>query len=158
GGAATLPAVHRAALERKVVWELDVEALKKDPPLVLIRPAKPIPGVVAGGGWRLGGTESTGGKMIGRKQTGWTILMVAYRNSATEGDHPGRMIVDTSLPTEVSSKLMEEYDYIASTSAFQKEGLQRALKEKFNLTAHWESRETNVSVLRARNAGAPGLK
>jgi uncharacterized protein (TIGR03435 family) len=149
-GTATLPAIHRAALERKITWKMDVQALENEPPVVLIRPAAPMPGV-EGGGWSLGGTESTHGKLIGMKNSVLRILMLAYRNSKTESVHPDRVIYSTELPEG-------EYDFIACTPTFQKEGLQRALKDKFNLSAHWESRETNVFLLRLRNAGAPGIK
>jgi uncharacterized protein (TIGR03435 family) len=162
GGTATviLPTVRRAILEREIIWEMDVQVLAKEPPVILIRPAQPIPGVVAGGGWSLGGVGSTGGKMIGRKSTVLRMLMLAYRNSTTEGLHLDRVIVSTNLPAPATQEAFwsREYDYIASTPAHQKEGLQQALKEKFNLSVHWESRETNVYLLHVRNAGAPGLK
>lgn len=157
GGTTTLPALHRAALERKIIWKLDWRVLDQEPPVVLIRPARPTPGMLGGGG-HMGGTDFTHGKMIGIKNDVWTMMLLAYPNPAIEGFHPDRIIVSTNLPPEVSAKPMEEYDFIACTPAFQKEGLQRALKDKFNLTAHWESRETNVFLLRLRNAAATGMK
>lgn len=156
GTVTVLPAVHRAVLERKIIWKMDLEVLQKEPPIVQIRPAQQIPGVLGGGG-HLGGTERTGGKMIGLKNNVWTMLMLAYPNAATEGFHPDRIIVSNELRRQ-GNDFMKEYDFIACTPAFQKEGLQRALKDKFNVSAHWESRETNVFLLRVRNAGATGLK
>ena len=153
-GTATVafPKIRRTYLERKVVWVIDSKMLQKQPPLVLIRPAQSIPGIIGGGG-HVGGMPSTGGKIIGLKTSVLTMLLLAYRDPADAGGiHTDRVIVSASLPKG-------EYDFIASTPRFQLEGLRQALKNEFGLVAHRETREMDVLLLKVKNPEvAAGLK
>ncbi|MDB6112512.1 MAG: polymerase, sigma-24 subunit, subfamily [Pedosphaera sp.] len=148
----TLPKIRHAYLEHKVVWALNPQVLEQQPPVVLIRPAQPIPGIASGGGGYIGGGPSTSGKMIGLKASVLTMLLLAYQDP-TDSDrtHEDRVILSANLP-------QEEYDFIASTPKLQREALQQALKKKFGLVARRETRDRDVLMLRVKNAGAAGLK
>ena len=148
----TIPKIRDSYLERKVVWALDSRVLEKDPPVVLIRPAHPIPGVASGGGGYIGSGGALGGKMIGLKQPVLGMLLLAYQSLFDSGFiHEDRVIVSAKMPEE-------EYDFIVSTFKFQRESLQHALKERFGLVAHVEAREKDCLLLRVKNPGAPGLR
>jgi len=148
----TLPKIRHAYLERKVVWKIDWQELQRQPPIVLIRPAQPIPGVFAGGGGYIRGSQ-TSGKMIGLKTPVLTMLLLAYRDPASaHGIHEDRIVVSANIPEG-------EYDFIASTPKSQREALQQALKKEFGLVARRETRDMDVLLLRVKNPEtAAGLK
>jgi uncharacterized protein (TIGR03435 family) len=147
-----IPPLRQAYLERQVIWTIDSKVLQKEPPIVMIRPAQPIPGVYAGGGGYIGGAKGTSGKMIGLKQPILTMLLLAYQYpSYNNGIHPDRTILKTTLSEA-------QYDFIAATPILQREGLQRALKEKFGLIARWETQETSALLLTMPRPNAHGLR
>jgi uncharacterized protein (TIGR03435 family) len=146
-----VPKIRHAYLEHKVVWAIDSRVLQKQPPVVLIRPAQPIPGVSSGGGGYIGGGPSSG-KMIGLKTSVLTMLLLAYQDPTYAiRAHEDRIIVSAKLPEG-------EYDFIASTPTGQREALQQALKKQFGLVARREARDLEVLLLRVKIPGAAGLK
>lgn len=152
-GAATVtfPKIRYAYLEHKVDWAINSELLQKQPPVVLIRPAQPIPGVAAGGSGYIGGSQ-TSGKMIGLKTPVLTMLQLAYQDPTySDHIHKDRTIISDHVPGK-------EYDFIVSTPKFQREALQQALKREFSLVAHRETRDMDVLLLRVKNPAAGGLK
>jgi uncharacterized protein (TIGR03435 family) len=151
-GAATVtfPRIRHVYLEHKVVWAIDSRILQKQPPVVLIRPAQPVPGIAGSGGGYIGGGQASG-KMIGLKTSVLTMLLLAYRDATfLDGIHEDRVIVSANLPAG-------EYDFIASTPKLQREGLQQALKKEFGLVAHRETRDMDVLLLRMKHPAAGGL-
>ena len=148
----TFPKIRHAYLEHKVVWVIDSQVLQKQPPVVLIRPAQPIPGISAGGGGYIGGGQFTSGKMIGLKTSVLTMLMLAYQDPTySVRIHEDRVIVSANLPGG-------EYDFIASTPKLQREALQQALKKEFGLIARRETRDMDVLLLKVKTPVAAGLK
>jgi len=148
----TVPKIRQAYLEHQVVWTLDWRVLEKQPPVVLVRPAQPIPGIAGGGGGYIGAGGAVGGKMIGLKLSDLRMLLLAYQAPVfSDRIHEDRVIVSANLPKE-------EYDFIVSTPQFQRESLQRALKEKFGLVARRETRDVDVLLLRVKFPFAAGLK
>jgi RNA polymerase sigma factor (sigma-70 family) len=144
----TFPKIRYAYLEHKVEWVLDWQKLKYQPPVTLIRPTQ-LP-EYDGGGY-MGGVDPTMGNMIGLKQSVPEIMLLAYRNPNSPGDHLHRIAVSTDLPRG-------EYDFIASTLGTQHQALQQALKKKFGLIAHWETRDMAVLLLKMKYPNAPGLQ
>jgi len=142
----TFPKIRHSYLERKVVWNLDSQELQKQPAVVLIRPTQSIPGM--GGGY-----ITTGGKMIGLKNSVLTMLTLAYRDpTSADGIHADRVVVAANLPGG-------EYDFIVSTPQNQGESLQQALKKEFGLVARRETRDMDVLLLQVKNPEvAAGLK
>jgi uncharacterized protein (TIGR03435 family) len=148
----TFPKIRRAYVEHGVVWALNAQVLEKEPPVVLIRPAQPIPGVISGGGGYIGGGGRLNGKMIGLKRSVLSMLLLAYQNvSESVFIHQDRVIVSAPLPRK-------EYDFVVTTSKLQQESLQQALQEKFGLVARLETRDTDSLLLRVKDPNAPGLK
>jgi uncharacterized protein (TIGR03435 family) len=144
----TVPKIRQAYLAHEVIWSLDSKLLQRQPPVVLIRPAQPIPGMIGGGGY-IAGSPSTSSKMMGLKLQVLSMLLLAYQDPTyypaySEGIHPRRVIVSAKLP-------QGEYDFIASTPAHPREAMQTVLKKQFGLVAHWEMRDTDVLLLKVKN-------
>lgn len=83
-------------------------------------------------------------KVYGVGATIGEILQAAYGTSAS------RMILPAELPRE-------RYDFIANLPTGSEAALQGQIKNQFGLIARWETRITDVLILKVIDAGAPGL-
>lgn len=73
------------------------------------------------------------------------ILWAAYRCG------PGRIAFPAGEP-------QEKYDFISTLRFGTEEALQREVKKVLSLAGRWQKVETNLLVLKVRDANAPGLK
>jgi uncharacterized protein (TIGR03435 family) len=112
------------------------EVLNRVPPQVRIVPTKFPEG---------GGQCRAYNKLIGIGVPVRNIVQAAY------GGRAGRMILSTDLPPD-------RYDYIANLAQNSDEALQREIKKKFGVVGKWETRETDVLLLKVKRANAQGLK
>ena len=112
------------------------EVLNRVPPQVRIVPTKFPEG---------GGQCRAYNKLIGIGVPVRNIVQAAY------GGRAGRMILSTDL-------LPDRYDYIANLAQNSDEALQREIKKKFGVVGKWETRETDVLLLKVKRANAQGLK
>jgi uncharacterized protein (TIGR03435 family) len=112
------------------------EVLNRVPPQVRIVPTKFPEG---------GGQCRAYNKLIGIGVPVRNIVQAAY------GGPAGRMILSTDLPPG-------RYDYIANLARNSDEALQREIKKKFGVAGKWETRETDVLLLKVKRANAQGLK
>ena len=112
------------------------EVLNRVPPQVRIVPTKFPEG---------GGQCRAYNKLIGIGVPVRNIVQAAY------GGRAGRMILSTDLPPD-------RYDYIANLARNSDEVLQREIKKKFGVVGKWETRETDVLLLKVKRANAQGLK
>jgi len=121
-------------------WITDMRALQKHPPVFILRPTRFA-------------NQAGGMTMSGGKQPVWmakdanvsTLLADAF------GTDISRMAVPDDLPPE-------HYDLLLTLKDKPLETLQAELKRRFGLTAHTESRDTEVLRLQVANPNAPGLK
>jgi uncharacterized protein (TIGR03435 family) len=112
------------------------EVLNRVPPQVRIVPTKFPEG---------GGQCRAYNKLIGIGVPVRNIVQAAY------GGPAGRMILSTDLPPG-------RYDYIANLARNSDEALQQEIKKKFGVVGKWETRETDVLLLKVKRANARGLK
>ena len=112
------------------------EVLNRVPPQVRIVPTKFPEG---------GGQCRAYNKLIGIGVPVRNIVQAAY------GGRAGRMILSTDLSPG-------RYDYIANLAQNSDEALQREIKKKFGVVGKWETRETDVLLLKVKRANAQGLK
>ena len=141
--------VRQIDIENQVIWALNIETLDKEPPVVLIRPAKRIHGLDPAND---SGAIDNGSKMLGLRQSLADIVQMAYKsNYYTEIWKTDRVIADSRLPKG-------GFDFVAAAPQLNQEALQSLLKEKFGLLARWEAREVDVLVLNLNHSPAPGLK
>ena len=113
-------------------WEMKVENLDKAPAVLIIRPTryyKPFSSSMIGG---------TDGKVIMQNTGIIGLLQEAYSGRQF------RMIVPASLPTN-------HFDLMLTLPDHQKEALQKAIQQKFGFTAHRETRETDVLLLKIKD-------
>jgi uncharacterized protein (TIGR03435 family) len=117
-------------------WEADSAALDKIPPVFILRPTQFA---------RHGGSTRNGDKIMSKDIRVNELLEYAYRFS------PPRMVLPSKLP-------QEHFDLLLTLPDRPMETLQQAIQDKFGLTAHRETREADVLILKVRNANAPGLQ
>ena len=138
----TFRQIHRHELYD--IWrtrQVDFNLLKQSPPQVRILPSKFSPG----------GVGFIDGAWIGIGEDVETIVEDAYL--------PGgvwRTIFSTQLPPG-------NYDFIAklppgSNPQDTQTALQKAVKKKFGLAGHFETQETDVLILKVKDAQGDGLK
>jgi uncharacterized protein (TIGR03435 family) len=123
--------------ENRVVWALNYEALENEPPVVLIRPWKTVPGQSAG--WY----KLSSGKVIALHQPMAMMLSHAF------GIQPTRI---------VGPFFDGFYDYLVSVPTDQELALQKAVRERFGLVGRLETREVDVLRLTRVRAEADRLR
>jgi uncharacterized protein (TIGR03435 family) len=150
----------------KITWTLDYARLDRQPPIVFIEPAQPIPpgqsnhannlmvvggpgGGSSGGGssWLGGGMISKNNKMIAIGESLLTLMMYAYDFRGMR-DH---VILPEGLPPA-------KYDVLVAVPQGGREELRKQVKEKFGLTARLETRAVDGLALKVKTPNAPGLK
>ena len=87
-----------------------------------------------------------GGRALGINQPVKSILRIAY-----EAASPYRIVLNTELPAE-------KYDFLSNLPAGSRESLQLALKKKFGVVGRFETRDTDVLLLKLKRSTAPGLR
>ncbi|MEQ1887266.1 MAG: sigma-70 family RNA polymerase sigma factor [Bryobacteraceae bacterium] len=123
-------------------WEnLSQENVRNAPPVVLIRPTR-FPDV---GGLVM--TSIYEEKVAGRNIDLSTMLQGAYSMSSL------RMVLADDLKNSD-----DRFDFLAGNTKDPHGELQEELKKKFGLRVRREMRETEVLLLKVRNANAPGLR
>jgi uncharacterized protein (TIGR03435 family) len=124
-------------------WQVenaDARILERVPPQVMIVPTIFTP--------TQRGFNTSNSKMLGMGQTVSSLLGAAYQMSRY------RVIYLTTPPTG-------NYDFIANLRTgdeANREALRQLIEKQFHLTAHKETRESDVLVLTLRSRNAPGLK
>jgi len=120
-------------------WKSDSRVLDNNPPVFILRPTR-----FKNSG---GGSSSSGPKgirIMSKNTEVKDILANAYGVSQTH------MVLPNDLPTE-------KYDLMLTLTDKPLETLQAELKKRFGLTAHLETRDTDVLLLQVSNPNAPGL-
>ena len=130
-------AVHQnVSGDRPHYWEADAAALKTMPAVLILRPTRFA---------RHGGTTRDGNKILSKDIRLNELLSYAY------GVTQPRML----LPTGLSD---EHFDLLLTLPTRPLETLRETLRKKFGLTAHRETRETDVLILKVKTPDAPGLR
>ena len=86
------------------------------------------------------------GRALGINQPVKSILQRAY-----DAASPYRIVLNTELPAE-------KYDFLSNLPTGSREALQLALKKKFGVTGRFETRDTDVLLLKVKRSFAPGLR
>jgi uncharacterized protein (TIGR03435 family) len=96
-----------------------------------------------------GTTSEVGGRAVGINVSLREILYLAY---VTQGPvAPYRMVLNTALPAG-------RYDFIANQPNASQAALRQEIKNKFGLTARFETIETNVLLLKVKYPKLAGMK
>jgi uncharacterized protein (TIGR03435 family) len=120
-------------------WEFNLETLNKLPSGVFIfRPTR----FQTGGGAIYGGNNN---RMIMRRYEARHLVNQAYGVRGT------RTIFAVNVPDE-------RFDIMCTLPGGCDDLLRQELKRRFNLTAHRETRETDVLLLKVKNSAPPNLK
>ena len=86
------------------------------------------------------------GRVLGINQPVKSILRIAY-----DAASPYRIVSNTELPAG-------EYDFLSNLPTGSREALQLALKKKFGVVGRFETRDTDVLLLKVKRSPAPGLR
>jgi len=120
-------------------WRSDTRVLDKNPPAFILRPTR----FSYSGNASLSGPK--GEKLMTMNVGIQSLLADAYSASAN------RMVLPDNLPKE-------HFDLMLTLPDNPRGMLQQELKRRFGLTAHRETRDTDVLVLKVRNPNASGLR
>jgi uncharacterized protein (TIGR03435 family) len=115
--------------------------LERQPPQVRILSSK-----ARYGAWGFNNDKMGRVKLMGTGVSAIFVVQAAY-----DFHSPTRTVVSASLP-------QGRYDYIACLPAGNEEALQKEAKQKFDVVARRETRETNVLLLKIQTPNAPNLK
>jgi uncharacterized protein (TIGR03435 family) len=127
-------------------WQIqnpNYQVLAKAPPLLEIRPTKFINQPSSAFGIGTGGNDT---KLLGIGVSAETIIYDAYNFGSST-----RTILLTKWP-------QGKYDFIDSLPKGSTQALQKAVKDKFGITARRQTVETNVLQLVIKNPGAPDMR
>jgi uncharacterized protein (TIGR03435 family) len=86
------------------------------------------------------------GWAMGINQPVKSILRIAH-----DAASPYRMVLNTELPAE-------KYDFLSNLPTGSREALQLALKKNFGVVGRFETRDTDVLLLKVKRSPAPGLR
>jgi uncharacterized protein (TIGR03435 family) len=86
------------------------------------------------------------GRALGISQPVKSILRIAY-NAAS----PYQIVLNTELPAE-------KYDFLSNLPTGSREALQLTLKKKFGVVGRFETRDTDVLLLKVKRNDSPGLR
>lgn len=86
------------------------------------------------------------GRVLGINQPVKSILRIAY-----DAASPYRIVSNTELPAG-------EYDFLSNLPTGSRAALQLALQKKFGLAGRFETRDTDVLLLKVKRSPAPGLR
>ena len=121
------------------------ERIEKLPPVLILRPTQFKTNL---------GMESDGDKIIGRGQSLIMILRYAYAEPDLQG-FGSRIILPPSFP-KGSFDLMLTLP--TGPDQQPRAALQTEIKNKFGIVAHVETIETNMLILKVKNAAGPALQ
>ena len=119
-------------------WAMKVENLDKAPPVLIIRPPR-----YKDRGMMSQSSDNNSKiyrKVIAHNMDIKGLVWCAYSPS------PQRMIMPADAPTKL-------FDLMLTLRSHSNEALQKAIKEKFGITAKRETRETDVLVLQIKDSG-----
>jgi uncharacterized protein (TIGR03435 family) len=130
------------------VFVLDSRRLEKAPSgVVLLRPTH-FPNSRVSGMFTRGFSPKPGKRamrMIGRNVSLAAVIQMAYRCNSS------RIVLPPNPPKD-------NFDFLVTVSDKPEERLQTAIKKKLGYVARWETRETDVLLLKVQTPNAPGLK
>jgi uncharacterized protein (TIGR03435 family) len=86
------------------------------------------------------------GRALGINRPVKSILQMAYGAGSLY-----RLVLNTDLPAE-------KYDFLSNLPTGSREALQLALKKKFGVVGRFETRDTDVLLLKVKRSPAPGLR
>jgi len=132
-----LAAVTTTALA--INWELNSEALDKNPPIIILQPTQ-FKSIITGG-------AQSGDKIVFKNVSLPLLLATAYHHTTLEF----RMVLPSKRPTE-------NFDFMFTLSGDWTEALKSEIQKQFGLVAHVETRQADVLLAKAINSNAPGLK
>jgi uncharacterized protein (TIGR03435 family) len=118
-------------------WELNSEALDKNPPIIILRPTQFS---------SMTGGASSGNKIVLKNVSLRLLLSMAY-----DPLDEYRMV----LP---SGQLNGNFDFMFTQSGSPIDALKSEIKKQFGLVAHQETLQTAVLLVKVTNPNAPGLK
>jgi uncharacterized protein (TIGR03435 family) len=130
------PAMDDAAWGR-----MDGRTLNTLPPVFILRPTH-FAGAPSGAG---GGVATAGNKMLGRAISFDVLMSLAYDVDAS------RVVLPPATPAG-------GFDLLMTSPDASKEKLQTEIAQRLGYVARAETRPTDVLLLQAKQAGAPGLK
>ncbi len=140
----TVKEIQHYRTENWQLGEMSSETLNKAPRETVILPTKFIQRSRQRG---TGGMVWMGdGRALGINQPAKSILQIAYGAAS-----PCRMVLNTELP-------VEKYDFLSNLPTGSREALQLALKKKFGVVGRFETRDTDVLLLKVKRNAAPGLR
>jgi uncharacterized protein (TIGR03435 family) len=120
-------------------WELNSEALDKNPPIIILQPTQ-FKSIMTGG-------AQSGDKIVFKNVSLPLLLATAYHHPTLEF----RMVLPSKRPTE-------NFDFMFTLSGDWTEALKSEIQKQFGLVAHVETRQADVLLAKAINSNAPGLK
>jgi len=120
-----------------VNWELNSEALDKNPPIIILRPTQ-FPSMTGG--------TSSGNKIVLKNVSLRLLLSMAY-----DPQDEYRMV----LPSDTRNG---NFDFMFTQSGNHTDALKSEIKKQFGLVAHHETRQAAVLLAKVTNPNAPGLK
>ncbi len=118
-------------------WELNSEALDKNPPIIILRPTQ-FPSMTGG--------ALSGNKIVLKNQSLRMLLAMAY-----DPLDEYRMV----LPSDTRNG---KFDFMFTQSGSHTDALKSEIKKQFGLVAHHETRQAAVLLAKVTNPNAPGLK
>jgi uncharacterized protein (TIGR03435 family) len=86
------------------------------------------------------------GRALGINKGVKSMMQMAY-----DAASPYRIVLDTELPAE-------KYDFLSNLPTGSREALQMAVKKKFGVVGRFETRDTDVLLLKVKRSPAPGLR
>jgi uncharacterized protein (TIGR03435 family) len=120
-------------------WELNSEALDKNPPIIILQPTQ-FKFIMTGG-------AQSGDKIVFKNVSLPLLLATAYHHPTLEF----RTILPSKRPTE-------NFDFMFTLSGDWTEALKSEIQKQFGLVAHVETHQADVLLAKAINSNAPGLK
>ena len=117
-------------------WELNSEVMRKLPPVLMLRPTR-FPND--------GGSVTAGYSSVGKNMSLRELISRAYNHSFN------RMVTPRDLP-------QGGFDLMLTLTNPSTNVLAEEIKKQFGITAHLESREADVLLLKVRTSDAPDLK
>ena len=124
------------------VWSLNSRSLLKLPPAFILRPTR-FP--------HDGGGVTSGNRVMFKNASIPGLMEQAYGFSAVR-------IVFPQLSSKEIIALQKQYDLLLTLPSPFKQTLQQAIRERFGLVAHPETRDADVLLLRVHQGFAPGLQ
>ncbi|HEY3931258.1 MAG TPA: TIGR03435 family protein [Verrucomicrobiae bacterium] len=123
-------------------WELNSEALDKNPPTIILRPTQ---------FQHMTGGATSGQKIVLKNVSLRLLLSMAYAPLDFYAHLEYRMVLPSNCPKG-------NFDFIFTLFGDHTTALKNEIKKQFDLVAHLETRQTDVLLAKVTNSNAPGLK